>query len=189
MAIAVTYDAVMRMTVVVVALLAACSSDPGPIIDARLGDAPAVDGQILGDGGANDAPDLDGAPDLDAPALDAPDLDAAALDAAPLDAPALDATPLDAGVDAFVCTADGVACAGGTGVCCGGTCVTGACCTAADCGADPAGFSTQRSVSSGVAGLSTATARLPSSRIAPSVRCRWVQASTWTPIRSAPALA
>jgi hypothetical protein len=139
-AIAVTYDAVMRMTVVVVALLAACSSDPGPIIDARLGDAPAVDGQILGDGGANDAPDLDGAPDLDAPALDAPDLDAAALDAAPLDAPALDATPLDAGVDAFVCTADGVACAGGTGVCCGGTCVTGACCTAADCGADPAGF-------------------------------------------------
>ena len=97
MAIAVTYDAVMRMTVVVVALLAACSSDPGPIIDARLGDAQAVDGQILGDGGANDAPDLDGAPDLDAPALDAPDLDAAALDAAPLDAPALDATPIDAG--------------------------------------------------------------------------------------------
>jgi len=150
-AIGVTYDAVMRMTVVVVALLAACGSDPGPIIDARLGDAAAVDGQLLGDGGASDAPDLD-APDapLDAPApdaapLDGADLDAAPLDAAPLDAPAPDAappdaTPLDAGVDAFVCTADGVACGGGTGVCCGGTCVTGACCTAADCGADPAGF-------------------------------------------------
>lgn len=119
----------------------ACSDGAAPIVDAAPADAAGGDATSGTDAAETDAAAPDArvadATEADASAPDASTTDASAPDASTADATALDA-PL--AVDAQICTTDGVACAGGTGVCCGGTCVTGTCCTAADCGVDPGGF-------------------------------------------------